>query len=57
MADLFGLRLTAIAQPALTIGEQAVGMALTCIQEPTLSHHKATITPAFAHRESCGCPL
>ncbi|MFJ8153665.1 LacI family DNA-binding transcriptional regulator [Streptomyces sp. NPDC094468] len=55
-ADLFQPRLTAIAQPALSIGEQAVGMALTRIQNPALSHRKVTIAPAFAHRESCGCP-
>ncbi|NEB77409.1 LacI family transcriptional regulator [Streptomyces sp. SID14478] len=54
-ADLFQPRLTAIAQPALTIGEQAVGMALTRLQEPTMSHRKVTITPTFMHRESCGC--
>ncbi|WP_405782898.1 LacI family DNA-binding transcriptional regulator [Streptomyces sp. NBC_00859] len=55
-ADLFQPRLTAIAQPALSIGEQAVEMALARIRDPELAPRKVTINPAFTHRESCGCP-
>ena len=55
-ADLFQPRLTAIAQPALSIGEQAVAMALSRIRDPQLPPRKVTINPTFAHRESCGCP-
>ncbi|MZG15540.1 substrate-binding domain-containing protein [Streptomyces sp. SID5914] len=54
-ADLFHPRLTAMAQPALTIGEQAVSMALSRITTPTLPPRKVTINPTFMHRESCGC--
>jgi LacI family transcriptional regulator len=54
-ADLFHPRLTAMAQPALSIGEQAVSMALSRITSPTLPPRKVTINPAFMHRESCGC--
>ena len=55
-ADLFHPRLTAMAQPALSIGEQAVSMALSRITSPTLPPRKVTINPTFMHRESCGCP-
>lgn len=54
-ADLFHPRLTAMAQPALSIGEQAVSMALSRITSPTLPPRKVTINPTFMHRESCGC--
>lgn len=54
-ADLFHPRLTAMAQPALSIGEQAVSMALSRISTPTLPPRRVTINPAFMHRESCGC--
>lgn len=54
-ADLFQPRLTAIAQPALAMGEQAVEMALARIRDPKLPPRKVTINPAFTHRESCGC--
>ncbi|WP_330455680.1 LacI family transcriptional regulator [Streptomyces sp. NBC_00820] len=55
-ADLFHPRLTAIAQPALSIGEQAVSMALSRIATPSLPPRRVTINPSFVHRESCGCP-
>ncbi|MFI6551305.1 LacI family DNA-binding transcriptional regulator [Streptomyces prunicolor] len=55
-ADLFHPRLSAMAQPALSIGEQAVSMALSRIASPTLPPRKVTINPTFIHRESCGCP-
>jgi LacI family transcriptional regulator len=55
-ADLFHPRLTAMAQPALSIGEQAVSMALSRITSPSLPPRKVTINPTFMHRESCGCP-
>lgn len=55
-ADLFHPRLTAMAQPALSIGEQAVSMALSRIASPSLPPRKVTINPTFMHRESCGCP-
>lgn len=54
-ADLFHPRLTAIAQPALSLGEQAVSMALSRIRDPKLPPRKVTIHPDFVHRESCGC--
>jgi LacI family transcriptional regulator len=55
-SDLFHPRLTAIAQPALAIGEQAVGLALSRINDPATPPRKVTIHPLFTHRESCGCP-
>lgn len=55
-SDLFHPRLTAIAQPALSIGEQAVGLALSRIENPSMPPRKVTINPFFMHRESCGCP-
>lgn len=55
-ADLFHPRLTAMAQPALSIGEQAVSMALSRIASPSLPPRKVTISPTLMHRESCGCP-
>ncbi|MEU6575635.1 LacI family DNA-binding transcriptional regulator [Streptomyces sp. NPDC046805] len=54
-ADLFHPRLTAIAQPALSIGEQAVSMALSRIATPSLPPRRVAINPAFMHRDSCGC--
>ncbi|MFJ6729935.1 MULTISPECIES: LacI family DNA-binding transcriptional regulator [unclassified Streptomyces] len=55
-ADLFHPRLTAVAQPAQSIGEQAVGMALDLIRDPQQPPRRITIEPAFMRRESCGCP-
>ncbi|MFJ6737548.1 LacI family DNA-binding transcriptional regulator [Streptomyces sp. NPDC091279] len=55
-ADLFHPRLTAMAQPARSIAEQAVAMALSRITSPALPPRKVTINPTFMHRESCGCP-
>ncbi|WP_327592700.1 substrate-binding domain-containing protein [Streptomyces chartreusis] len=55
-ADLFHPRLTAMAQPALSMGEQAVSLALSRIASPSLAPRKVAINPAFMHRESCGCP-
>lgn len=54
-SDFFHPRLTAIAQPALAIGEQAVGLALSRITTPDLPPRKVTIHPTFVHRDSCGC--
>ena len=56
-ADLFHPRITALAQPALSIGEQAVSMALSRLATPSLPPRKVTINPAFMHRDSCGCAL
>ncbi|MFV8183396.1 substrate-binding domain-containing protein [Streptomyces sp. M2] len=56
-ADLFHPRLTAMAQPALSIGEQAVSMALSRIASPSLPPRKVTINPTFMHRESAAVPL
>jgi LacI family transcriptional regulator, galactose operon repressor len=55
-SDLFHPRLTAIAQPALAIGERAVDLALSRLADPLLEPRKITLHPTFVHRESCGCP-
>mgnify|MGYP001055548846 FL=1 len=55
-ADLFHPRLTAMAQPARPIGEQAFGLALTRLADRTLPPRRVVIRPTFMHRESCGCP-
>ncbi|WP_246095155.1 LacI family DNA-binding transcriptional regulator [Streptomyces roseicoloratus] len=54
-SDLFQPRLTAIAQPTSTIGEQAFELALSRIADPDLAPRRVLVQPAFRHRESCGC--
>jgi LacI family transcriptional regulator len=54
-SDLFHPSLTAVAQPTLAIGEQAMGLALSRIADPTLPPRRVLIHPTFMHRESCGC--
>jgi LacI family transcriptional regulator len=55
-SDLFHPRLTAIAQPTLALGEQALGLALSRIGDPGVPPRRVLIRPTFMHRESCGCP-
>ncbi|WP_254712082.1 LacI family DNA-binding transcriptional regulator [Streptomyces sp. TRM64462] len=54
-SDLFQPRLTAIAQPTSTIGEQAFELALSRIADPDLAPRRVLVQPTFQHRESCGC--
>lgn len=54
-ADLFRPRLTVIAQPTTSIGEQAVDLAMSRIVDPDRPARRLTLTPTFVHRESCGC--
>lgn len=54
-ADLFHPRLTVIAQPTASIGEQAVELIMSRLDEPERISRRLTLTPSFIHRDSCGC--
>lgn len=54
-ADLFHPRLTVIAQPTASIGEQAVELVMSRLDEPDRISRRLTLTPSFIHRDSCGC--
>lgn len=55
-AELFSPRLTAVRQPAESMGEQAFAMALARLRNASLPTRRIVIEPTFMHRESCGCP-
>jgi LacI family transcriptional regulator len=54
-SDLFQPRLTVIAQPSNLIGEEAVRLLLTRIEDPDRRYQSIRLQPSFIHRESCGC--
>ena len=54
-ADLFRPRLTVIAQPTVRMAEQAVELAMSRLDTPGRETRRVVMTPAFVHRESCGC--
>lgn len=54
-ADLVNPSLTVIAQPIQAIGEQAVDLALSRLENPTRPARKVVLQPRFVCRESCGC--
>lgn len=55
-ADLFHPRLTVIAQPTRTMGQQALELVLSRIADPSVASRRVVLRPTFVHRESCGCP-
>jgi LacI family transcriptional regulator len=54
-ADLFAPRLTAIRQRTREIGERAVSLLLSRIEDPTLAPRQERLSATFVHRDSCGC--
>jgi LacI family transcriptional regulator len=56
-AELFAPRLTTIAQQTRTIGERAVQLLLSRIDDPTLPARHVRVDATFVHRDSCGCYL
>ncbi len=55
-ADLFAPRLTAVAQPTTELGERAVALLLSRIDDPGLPPRTVRLPTTFVHRDSCGCP-
>jgi LacI family transcriptional regulator len=55
-ADLFAPRLTAVAQPTKDLGERAVALLLSRIEDPSLPPRNVRLPTTFVHRDSCGCP-
>jgi LacI family transcriptional regulator len=54
-ADLFAPRLTVIAQPTKRLGERAVELLLSRLDDPGLSARTERLEATFVHRDSCGC--
>jgi LacI family transcriptional regulator len=55
-ADLFSPRLTVIAQPTAQLGERAVALLLSRLDDPSLPPRTERLQATFVHRDSCGCP-
>lgn len=56
-ADLFEPRLTVIAQPTADLGERAVRLLLSRLQDPGLPPRTIRLPARFVHRDSCGCTV
>jgi len=56
-ADFFHPRLTAIRQPVDELGDRAVTMLLSRIQDRDQPSRHLRLEPTFVHRESCGCDV
>jgi LacI family transcriptional regulator len=54
-SDLFRPRLTVIRQPARDIGETAVRLLLSRLDDPDRDPQAIRLPASFVHRESCGC--
>ena len=54
-AEFFSPRLTVIAQPVAELGEQAVSLLLSRLEDPTLEPRTIRLPATFVHRDSCGC--
>jgi LacI family transcriptional regulator len=54
-ADLFHPRLTVIRQPTSELGERAVELLLSRLEEPEAPPRTVRLNAAFVHRDSCGC--
>ncbi|RRO14111.1 LacI family transcriptional regulator [Saccharopolyspora rhizosphaerae] len=54
-AELFGPRLTAIAQPSREIGAEALRLLLDRLGDPTRDPVERRLASRFVHRDSCGC--
>lgn len=55
-ADLFRPRLTAVVQPNVAVGREAVRLLIRRIRHPEAPHRTVRLKAEIAHRESCGCP-
>jgi LacI family transcriptional regulator, galactose operon repressor len=55
-ADLFAPRLTVIAQPTARLGERAVELLLSRLDDPGRAPRTERLAATFVHRNSCGCP-
>jgi len=56
-ADLFHPRLTAMAQSIGELGQRAVELLLSRIENPSLPSRSVRLPTTFVHRDSCGCHL
>ena len=56
-ADLLAPRLTTVAQQTGLIGERAVELMLSRIDDPDLPARHERIETTFVHRDSCGCHI
>jgi LacI family transcriptional regulator len=54
-ADLFEPRLTVIAQPTARLGQRAVELLLSRLEDPSLPPRIERLAATFVHRDSCGC--
>jgi LacI family transcriptional regulator len=54
-AEFFSPRLTVIAQPTGELGEQAVQLLLSRLEDRTLEPREVRLPAQFVHRDSCGC--
>ena len=54
-ADLFAPRLTVIAQPTARLGERAVELLLSRLDDPQQPPRTERLAATFVHRDSCGC--
>jgi LacI family transcriptional regulator len=54
-ADLFAPRLTVIAQPTARLGERAVELLLSRLDDPEQPPRTERLAATFVHRDSCGC--
>jgi LacI family transcriptional regulator len=54
-ADLFAPRLTVVAQPTAQLGERAVQLLLSRLEDPGLPPRTIRLPATFVHRDSCGC--
>jgi LacI family transcriptional regulator len=54
-AEFFSPRLTVIAQPTAELGERAVGLLLSRLEDPTIEPRTIRLPATFVHRDSCGC--
>ena len=54
-ADLFHPRLTVVAQPIRALSEQAIGLVLSRLADPSMPARRVVLQTEFVHRESCGC--